>query len=362
MFRLSEEASQRRQEHRRQQTDRPRPAGRELFSMTEHVRGLVAQAAETDETLIRPMRHRIRYALWVEPGHPRVKPGAEVRAWLAYPQAYQQQGEPRLISSTPEAKEIAPNGSPHRTVYFEHTIGEDGAPPRFEVEYEYTISAVCSKLDPDGVQPYRTDDETYTRYTSERAPHIVFTPEVRELVAEVVGDEENPLTKARLIFRWVSDNIPWIGEREYGTIRSLSQKGLSARCGDCGVQGMVFVTLCRAAGVPARWQSGWELRPGAWGMHDWSEMYLEPWGWLPVDASYGVRKDDDPRVRDFFCGSMDPYRLIVNLDYARPLVPKKTSFRSEPNDFQRGEIEIDGHNLYFDEWRYSIEVESSRIE
>jgi hypothetical protein len=145
---------------------------------------------------------------------------------------------------------------------------------------------------------------------------------------------------------------------EYSIIPNLSAKGLSARRGDCGVQGMTFITLCRAAGVPARWQSGWQTKPGDWNMHDWSEFYVEPWGWLPADASYGVREHADPRVRDFLCGHMDPYRLIVNLDYARQLAPPKTSFRSEPNDFQRGEIEIDGHNLYFDEWNYKFRVET----
>jgi hypothetical protein len=98
-------------------------------------------------------------------------------------------------------------------------------------------------------------------------------------------------------------------------------------------------------------------------MHDWSEFYVEPWGWLPADPSYGVSLRDhaDPAVRDFFCGCIDPYRFIVNLDYACPLIPPKTSFRSEPNDFQRGEIEIDGHNLYFDEWDYKFSVDSQPL-
>ena len=58
---------------------------------------------------------------------------------------------------------------------------------------------------------------------------------------------------------------------------------------------------------------------------------------------------------------MDPYRMIVNLDYARQLEPEKISFRSEPNDFQRGEIEIDGHNLYFDEWTWRFDVETQPL-
>ena len=66
-------------------------------------------------------------------------------------------------------------------------------------------------------------------------------------------------------------------------------------------------------------------------------------------------------MRDFFCGHIDPYRLIVNLDYGRALEPPKTSFRSEPTDFQRGEIEIDGHNLYFDDWDGTFEAKTTPL-
>lgn len=336
--------------------------GRRSFDMTSHVRGLVREADGASERLIHPLRHRVKYELWVREGNPRLKPGAEVRAWLPFPQAYGQQGTVNRLASSPTLVEVAANGAAHRSAYFEQTIDAEGTPPRFTIEYEFTTHADCPKLDPERVEPYDTLSETYRRYTAERPPHITFTPEVERLVGEIVGEETNPLEKARRVFRWVSNNLPWIGEMEYSIIPSLSAKGLAARRGDCGVQGMTFITLCRAAGVPARWQSGWQLRPDETNMHDWAEFYVEPWGWLPADASYGVRDDADPRVRDFFCGRMDPYRMIVNLDYARPLTPTKTSFRSEPNDFQRGEIEIDGHNLYFNEWRYRFQAQSTPVD
>ena len=41
---------------------------------------------------------------------------------------------------------------------------------------------------------------------------------------------------------------------------------------------------------------------------------------------------------------------IVNLDWGHELFPPKRSLRSEPADFQRGEVEIDGVNLYYDAW------------
>ena len=85
---------------------------------------------------------------------------------------------------------------------------------------------------------------------------------------------------------------------------------------------MVFVTLCRAAGVPARWQSGWQTKPGDWNMHDWSEFYVEPWGWLPADASYGTRESDDPRVRDFLCGTArNPLSCSFVMELAKGFEP-----------------------------------------
>ena len=80
-------------------------------------------------------------------------------------------------------------------------------------------------------------------------------------------------------------------------------------------------------------------------------------GWIPCDASNGCQSSDDPKVREFYLGHQDAYRLIVNREYGSPLVPPKQSFRSEPADFQRGEIEIDGRNLFYDDWDYDIEFQ-----
>jgi hypothetical protein len=40
-----------------------------------------------------------------------------------------------------------------------------------------------------------------------------------------------------------------------------------------------------------------------------------------------------------------------------PLYPKKIYPRSETVDFQRGEVEWSGGNLYFPQWDYSMEIE-----
>jgi len=350
LFRFSEDARSRRKSN---------VSTEKKFDLNSHIERLVKLAESSETPEVYPVKHNVRYKLAVNKGNPRLKAGAKVRAWLPFPQEYRQQQDVKLIRTDPPHKSISENGAPHRSIYFEETITNPEEPPRFVAEFEFVTSAYCPKLDPAKVQAYDTQSDLYQQYTSERAPHIIFSPEVKRLAKEIVGDETTPLEKARRVFRWVSKNIPWCSEMEYSIIPNIPEKALKARRGDCGVQGLTFITLCRAAGVPARWQSGWQTKPNDWNMHDWSEFYVEPWGWLPADASYGVRQHPDPRVRDFFCGHMDPYRLIVNLDYGRELQPSKMSFRSEPYDFQRGEIEIDGHNLYFDEWDWKFNVKTT---
>jgi len=60
----------------------------------------------------------------------------------------------------------------------------------------------------------------------------------------------------------------------------------------------------------------------------------------------------------FFLGGIDSWRMIVNSDYSAPLMPEKKYPRSETVDFQRGEVEWEGGNLYFNKWKYKMDIES----
>jgi transglutaminase-like putative cysteine protease len=263
-------------------------------------------------------------------------------------------GEPRIAAAgriEPEAE-----GCLQRSVYLEAVVGDPPRPLEFREVFEFVSFALCPDLDESRAAPLPA--AWGDAFLGERPPHIVFTPEIRRQVEEIVGAETNPLARARRIFRWVSRSIPWQAEDEYATIPSLAVRGFTLRRGDCGVQNTVFVTMCRIAGIPARWQSGFETRPVTGiGMHDWAEIHVAPWGWLPADASYGVQPSADPRVADFFCGGRDSYRLIVNLDWGRDLCPPFPGLRSEPADFQRGEVAVDGRPLSFEAWSSRTSVE-----
>jgi transglutaminase-like putative cysteine protease len=217
-------------------------------------------------------------------------------------------------------------------------------------------------LQPDKVEPFDANDAELVKFTQEE-PHVIFTPGIRELSAKIVGDEKNPLLRAKKIYDWLADNLSYSYAIEYSTIRNLSDYCRTNKFGDCGQQAMLFITLCRYNGIPARWQTGWNLFPGDEDIHDWSEIYLAPYGWVPVDpymANYAMRyittltAAEKLTIRNFYFGGLDQYRMIANSDHSQTLNPPKQSFRSDNIDFQRGELEHSGKNIYFDQYSYSF--------
>lgn len=344
LYRLSESA--------RERADWKMPVQDSELYMN-HIAEVVRAASGADTPYLLPQRLRIEYVLTVDADV--VPEGETLRCWMLYPRECDTQRDIQLIASNPSVKKIAPPDQPQRTLYFEAAAVE-GQPTLFSATYEYTAYAYHQTIDPAKVKPYDTDGDLYRQYTAEREPHLLLTPEIRAAASEAVGEENNPYLKARKIFDWIQRNITYAYMLEYSTVPNLSQWCLKYGHGDCGVQSLLYIAMCRAEGMPARWQSGWSAEPDNDGMHDWSEIYIKPFGWLRVDPSRGYLNSDDEAVRWFHFGSFDRYRLIASGDYGRQLNPPKQHFRSEPVDFQRGEVECSGGNLYFDKWGYSMKV------
>ena len=121
---------------------------------------------------------------------------------------------------------------------------------------------------------------------------------------------------------------------------------------------------------PARWQSGWNTVPGGKTIHDWSEIYLAPYGWMPVDPYMGIfamryatalSAAQRREIRDFYFGGLDQYRMAANSDHNQALKPPKQSMRSDDVDFQRGELEWNEHNIYFDQYSWKLDWKELKL-
>lgn len=327
-------------------------AGRITSMLSEHLDTVVQRGLASSTRYVEPVRNRVSMVLRVKPDA--VPDGEIVRAWIPFPQKSLLQPFVRLVSAVPEKYVLAPENSPQRTIYFEKKSVK-GEELEFHVEYEYMVNAAFMKIDPEKVGPY-VEDESYRKFTSEFLPHIAFTPYLRKLADELVSEEPNPYLKAWRIYRWITENVSYALVPEYSTMECISDYAARNLRGDCGVQALLFITLCRISGVPARWQSGWYLNPIRPSPHDWAQFYVEPYGWLYADPSFGGRWRKVEKYHKFYFGNIDHYRLVINTDLSTNLTPPKRHFRSDPVDNQRGEVEWTGGNLYYDKWTYELKV------
>ena len=344
LFRLSPAAAARRKE---QKSFRDSP----LETLHPHHRAVREAALASGTAGVLPQRVRITQSLTVEADA--VPAGETVRAWIPYPRAIPgQQEDIRFIASEPAGARVAPESALQRTAYLERKA-EAGKPTKFELSYDLVISAQYHPIDPDRVVPAEITP-ALAPFVAERAPHVVFTEDMRRFSREVVGDEKNPYRIAQKLFAAVDERFPWAGAREYSTLTNISDYTLHAGHGDCGEQTLLLITLLRLNGIPARWQSGMMFSPtDYWNLHDWGQIYLAPYGWMPMDVTFG-RLEGDPALQWFYLGGLDGYRIAFNDDWSVPLQPSKQHFRSETVDSQRGEVEWRGGNLYFDQWDYDF--------
>lgn len=285
-----------------------------------------------------------------------VPAGETLRVWMPFPYENLRQRNIKLLSSNRPV--TMSEGSKHHTVYME-AVAEKGKPTHFEYKFSYEVgerhvakSDVLALL-----EPYDKNSEVYKRYTMSEAPHMIVTDAIKAKALEIVGNETNPVEQAGLIHAWIGRTFPWAGAREYSTIDNIPSYVLLNGHGDCGQVGLLYITMCRSLGIPARWESGYMLHPGYENYHDWAETYFEGVGWVPTDPSFGRGTVDTP-LHDYYATGLDVYRLATNEDVNKPFSPAKTFIRSETVDCQAGEVEWKGGNLYYDKFSSNMKVES----
>lgn len=299
-------------------------------------------------------RVKVKFAIDVDADA--VDKGKTIRVWMPFPIESERQANATLLSSTD--KVVFARDAVHNTIYMERKA--DGKAAHFEAVMQYDVRSKTISQDAmlRRLLPYDTSSDIYKKYTAQELPQIQKSVDLNDLAWKIVGNETNPVLQASLVFNWIDARFPWAGAREYSTIPCLPRYVLERGYGDCGQVTLLYITLLRNLGIPARWESGWWLAPGDSGMHDWGEVYFEGIGWVPVDMSYGmIAAADTPEVAHFYKSGMDFYRFAANKGVCGLLSPEKKYVRSETVDSQLGEVEWDGGNLfYYKDWHPKFEI------
>jgi transglutaminase-like putative cysteine protease len=146
---------------------------------------------------------------------------------------------------------------------------------------------------------------------------------VKEIASSITNDRQKISEKARAVYQWVVENT--VRDPDViGCGTGEVDKVLAKRGGKCADISSVFVSIARAAGVPAREVFGLRLgkkdnQDMTKGHHCWSEFYVPNYGWVPADPA-DVRKlmlvknldlKGAQNYIDYYFGAVEQYRIAL---------------------------------------------------
>lgn len=243
----------------------------------------------------------------------------DVRVWIPYP----------VSSSTQDITNVRIGGNFSQTgIYGEKETGNlalyaEWTAPAKDRAITLTFDATAQELvrrNFPAVEPAIPEEiKEYLKSTA----FIPTDGKIRDIALSVTKNKKKISEKARAVYQWVVEN----------TVRDPDVKGcgtgevekvIAKRGGKCADISSVFVSIARAAGVPAREVFG--LRLGkkddedmTGGHHCWAEFYVPGYGWVPADPS-DVRKamlaekldlKGAQKYIDYYFGAVDEYRVAL---------------------------------------------------
>ncbi len=284
-------------------------------------------------------------------GHPTDQ---EAKLWVPYPLSDRDQLITNIAVSGDYAESAVYSDQKYSTPML-YARWEKGANSRkLELKFTVTRQEVVRKDFPK--QEAAWDPTDYALYLAPTSLGPI-DGVVKELADRIVGDKTTVYDKAKAIYDWTCENMyrdPNTKGCGPGDVCALLQRP-GGKCTDIH---SVFVSLCRAVGVPAREIFG--IRQGKkeveditkW-QHCWAEFFLPGYGWVPVDPA-DVRKMmltqnlklDDQKTKDYreyFWGAWDAYR--VKLAVGRDIVLNPAQAGQPLNTFGYPYAEIGGKSL-----------------
>ncbi|MEA3504816.1 MAG: transglutaminase domain-containing protein [Bacteroidota bacterium] len=152
-------------------------------------------------------------------------------------------------------------------------------------------------------------EDIATLYLRNNEKYQINHPVIVGGVKKAVANETNPYWIARGIFNYVIDNIYYEMVGGWNTAPAVLERGN----GSCSEYSFVYIAMCRAAGIPARYVGSVVSRNDEASMddvfHRWVEIYLPNYGWIPVDPSGGDQGSTRNQARYF--GSVGNRFLIT---------------------------------------------------
>ena len=148
-----------------------------------------------------------------------------------------------------------------------------------------------------------------SRFLADDDKYRLKDPVIQNAVREAVAGTDNPYWIARNIFDYLRLKMVYKRIGGWDIAPTVLQRGT----GSCSEYAFIYIAMCRAAGLPARYAGAVVVRGEDASFdfvyHRWVEVYLPGYGWVPVDPSGGDQ--ESPRDQARYFGHLDNRFLIT---------------------------------------------------
>jgi transglutaminase-like putative cysteine protease len=284
-----------------------------LFHMALLILLAAPVAGRADFTTGDPHVYEVRQRLHL------VKQGGTVENFKLEVPAFLQDNLPpyqRVLTFTANLSELKMvNSETEPTI--EYRLSRWSRPRELVVELGYTIENRTITYE---IARYMGQNSVAARYLQPEPGIESQAPALVNLAAVLCAKEAYPLDKALKLFNGVNSKIHYQTNvaGEHSALRTL-KRGY----GNCEDYSLLYIALCRAAGIPARFVNGFRFDPAQLGSntkdlngfgHAWVEVNLPGVGWFPAEPTYTYLVNGVPRISDDFFGKIrgDDRHLLFN--------------------------------------------------
>ena len=259
-----------------------------------------------------------------------------VRIWIPVPQndSYQQTEIVRVVS--PRRYGLSRKDRfGNRTIYFEQKWSGQKNPLELSVQYRIT------RREQRGLSQSVTEKADKISYYLEQRGLETGNGKIKQIALDLTAGIKIPVEKARAIYRYVLKNMKYDKSGD-GWGRGDAVYACDIGRGNCTDFHSLFIALCRAAEIPARFQMGIPLPETESGepsgsYHCWAEFHADGVGWVPVDISEAWK---NPGKEEYFFGNLDINR--IGLTTGREILLSPLQQGPPLNYFSKPYVEIDG--------------------
>ncbi len=210
----------------------------------------------------------------------------------------------------PAIKDIVTDQWGQKTAHFQFKNLKPGEQRQLTNDFSVTTWEVRYFIDPDKVGGENDiPEEVKSKYLVDNSKYQIHHPVIQNAVTKAIGKDKSMYWKMRDIFNYVISHMYYLRTGGWNEAPTVLARGN----GSCSEYTFVFISMCRAAGIPARYVGSIVKRGHKRAIddvfHRWIEVYLPHYGWVPVDPTHGDRKL--PRDQANAIGYLPNHALIT---------------------------------------------------